>query len=233
MDEKRYLIAGIDDATKCPCIGSIFMAGVLADRKIIKYWRSIGVKDSKIIAPEKRQELAREIKNTAVFWSIKEITPQNLTGDQLNLNDLEMVTTFGILKDLGKNYVIRKVFIDNWGVNLKRLNLRFDKLGGKSVNRLPGIKIIASHKADGKYTVVGAASILAKTGSDRQYTKYRKIFGDFGSGNPADPKTRYFVWKNRKNPPGIIRTSWSTFSDISKLKNIDDDCILAKYKKKW
>ncbi|MFO7929330.1 MAG: hypothetical protein R6U35_06665 [Candidatus Humimicrobiaceae bacterium] len=49
------------------CIGSIFMARVLVDRKIIKYWRSIGVRDSKIIASEKRQELAREIKDTIVF----------------------------------------------------------------------------------------------------------------------------------------------------------------------
>ncbi|MFO7929332.1 MAG: hypothetical protein R6U35_06675 [Candidatus Humimicrobiaceae bacterium] len=33
--------------------------------------------------------------------------------------------------------------------------------------------------------------------------------------------------------PGIIRTSWSTFSGISKLENIDEGRILVKYKKKW
>ncbi|MGM0367757.1 MAG: hypothetical protein ACQEP2_04175 [Actinomycetota bacterium] len=57
-----------------------------------------------------------------------------------------MVTTFGILKDHGNNYVIRKVFIDNWEVNLKRFNLRFDKLGGRGVNKLPGTKLLLPTK---------------------------------------------------------------------------------------
>lgn len=33
MNKNSKLIAGIDDATKCPCIGSTFLAGVVADEK--------------------------------------------------------------------------------------------------------------------------------------------------------------------------------------------------------
>lgn len=46
------LIAGVDDATKCPCIGSIFIAGVTANAETIAHWHKIGVKDSKLIAPK-------------------------------------------------------------------------------------------------------------------------------------------------------------------------------------
>lgn len=62
--KKFEVSAGIDDATKCPCIGSIFVSGVVADKKTIAYWKKIGVKDSKLIAAKKRNKLATIIKKT-------------------------------------------------------------------------------------------------------------------------------------------------------------------------
>lgn len=50
MKEK---IAGIDDATKCPCIGSIFVSGVVADKDTLQEWRKAGVKDSKLLSAKK------------------------------------------------------------------------------------------------------------------------------------------------------------------------------------
>jgi ribonuclease HII len=85
------------------------------------------------------------------------------------------------------------------------------------------MSLVPEHYADENYTIVGAASILAKAASDNQYRKYKKIYGDFGSGSPADPKTRLFVWQNRHNPLPIIRTSWNTFKTLVNLEKIEDD----------
>jgi ribonuclease HII len=88
------------------------------------------------------------------------------------------------------------------------------------------------HQADEKFTVVGAASILAKTASDKQYIAFRKQYGDFGSGRPGDPATRFFVWKHRKNPLPIIMVSWQTYKQLSKLESIHEDVIVSKRGKK-
>ncbi len=59
--DKPVLSAGIDDATKCPVIGSIMLAGVVADEATIAHWHQIGVKDSKLLTRKRRDELSRII----------------------------------------------------------------------------------------------------------------------------------------------------------------------------
>ena len=79
------------------------------------------------------------------------------------------------------------------------------------------IKIISEHKADQKYPVVSAASILAKQKRDEIINNLHEIYGDFGSGYPSDPKTKKFLKKwinrNRCNLP-IVRRTWKTFKNI-------------------
>ncbi len=125
---------------------------------------------------------------------------------------------------------LEQIYIDNWEVNeslfekrLQEILRRRKVLNIRAV--LESVELIAEHQADEKYTVVGAASILSKTASDRQYDRYRKRFGDFGSGSPGDPKTRMFVWRHRHNPVPIIRQSWRTFKHLSQLEKIEDDSI--------
>ncbi len=237
------IIAGIDDATKCPCIGSIFVAGVVADKLTIEKWHRIGVKDSKVITPKKREYLVKIIKETALAFDIRQITPAQMADATFNLNDWEMLVCLQILNNLNKKNNIKEVYIDNWEVSYKRFTSRFQSLSKRkndiknkkillNFDNFKHIKFIPEHRADQNYTIVGAASILAKTESDKQYRKYKKIYGDFGSGSPADPQTRRFVWQHRKNPVPIIRTSWLTYKVLSKLKNINDDIIIAKNKKK-
>ena len=224
-------IAGIDDATKCPCIGSIFVAGVTAEKNVISQWKKLGVKDSKLITPKKRVKLSHIIKKTSESFVVREITPEKIDDKSLNLNDWEMVTVLEIITFLQKNIKSQRIYIDNWEVNAQRFFERMDKFSPCFKEDHEDLIIIPEHQADEKYTVVGAASILAKTASDQQYQNYKKKYGDFGSGSPSDPKTRSFVWKHRKNPPRIIRTSWHTYRYLSTLDKIEDD-IVSKLKKK-
>lgn len=236
-DSKSIFITGIDDATKCPCIGSIFLAGVVADPKTIEQWKELGVKDSKLVSPKKREKLAKIIKETAKAFTITEITPQMIDDKKhFNLNAWEMLTIFRIIKTLQQRAELHDVIIDNWEVSQKLFKQRFrtllaDKLKPVLVDykirlnrkKIRTLNIIAEHYADETYTIVGAASILAKVSSDAQYRTYRRKYGDFGSGSPGDPKTRLFVWQHRHNPLPIIRTSWNTFSTLAKLERIEDD----------
>ena len=238
---QRMLISGIDDATKCPCIGSIFVAGVVADQKIIARWKKLGVKDSKLLTRKKRDELAQIIQETAHAVAIHEIEPHMIDNKQLNLNEWEMLIALRILHDLQEIAVPQYAYIDNWETSpilfwerlRSMLSRDISQYISTTINRerIYHTQLIPEHQADEKYVVVGAASILAKSFSDAQYDRYRKQYGDFGSGNPGDPATRHFVWKYRHNPLPIIRTSWHTYKVLSQLDRFEDDPLYKRKKK--
>lgn len=232
------IIGGIDDATKCPCIGSIFLAGVVADQKIIAKWRKLGIKDSKLLTRKKRDEFATIIQETALAFSVKEITPAMIDNKQLNLNEWEMLICLDVMQELQAKVIPHYMFVDNWETSPILFFERYKNIVQRNhmpysstqldQNILSATQVIPEHQADEKYTVVGAASILAKSGSDRQYDEYRTIYGNFGSGNPGDPTTRKFVWQHRDNPPPIIRTSWKTFDVLSQIETLEDDPLRIK-----
>lgn len=240
----EQLLTGIDDATKCPCIGSIFVAGVVADQKTINSWKKLGVKDSKLVAPKKRAKLAEIIKSTATSFSIREITPAIIDDKTVNLNMWEMLTVCHITNQLQRSAQLTDIYVDNWEVNAALFYQRLTMITDATVvpllskysfaidpAALNSIRFIPEHRSDEKYTVVGAASILAKTSSDAQYVEYKKVYGNFGSGSPGDPQTRFFVWQHRHNPLPIIRTSWNTYKTLLALDNIDDDWLYARKNK--
>ena len=80
--------------------------------------------------------------------------------------------------------------------------------------KIGNIKVIAEHKADDRYPVVSAASIVAKVTRDRMMKQIADEFGqDIGSGYPSDEKTTEFIakWiKENGNPPPHTRCSWET-----------------------
>ncbi len=243
MDNMKRLIAGIDDATKCPCIGSIFIAGVVADESLIALWHKSGIKDSKLLTRKKRDDLEPLIKKTAKAFSVRQIPPSEIDNKSFNLNSWEMVAFLKILKNLYRNHIFAEVIVDNWEVSRELFFQRLEKLTDSSMipllqkNKLlipkrlhRRFEIIPEHRADENHTIVGAASILARAASDRQYDRYRKLYGDFGSGSPADPKTRYYVWKHRKEPTPIIRQSWNTYKTLYLLDNFEDDYSQKKEK---
>jgi ribonuclease HII len=82
------------------------------------------------------------------------------------------------------------------------------------------VKVIAAHKADRIYVIVAAASIIAKVVRDREIRKLKRIFGDFGSGYPSDPRTieaiKNWIRVHNKIPP-YTRLSWKTWKKLSQI----------------
>lgn len=204
------MITGIDEAGRGPVIGPMVMAGVIIDEENIKHLQDLGVKDSKKIKPEKREELFEKIISVVddyfiVSLSCEEID-SNLSQEDMNLNWLEADTQAKILERLNP----KKAYIDCPSNN----PTGFSNYLKQKVNT--DCELIVEHSADDKYPVCSAASILAKVTRDREINKLKEEHGDFGSGYPADPKTKTFIRENHQLP--IYRKCWSTWKRIEQEK---------------
>lgn len=207
------LIAGVDEAGRGAVIGPLVVAGILMKNRDIGKLVEIGVKDSKLLRPNRRQKLFIEIMRIAQKSRIIKLSPQVIdevvrTGKKLyRLNRLEAVTmariveflkpkigyvdASDVLEDRFKQHILEKVSLE--------------------------MEIVSEHKADLKYPIVSAASIIAKVERDKEIELLKGIYGDIGSGYPSDPKTINFLkycLKTWGEYPNFVRKSWKTAKRI-------------------
>ena len=208
------LICGIDEAGRGPVIGPMVMCGVLIEKSDEFKLKTLGVKDSKMLSPNKRNELFDVIKDVIKDFRILIIQPgeidEALESSESNLNLLEASKMAHIVSMLKADIV----YIDCPSVNIDAyINYIIDQ--SKSCRS----KIIAEHKADEKFLSVAAASILAKVTRDREIQKLKRKFKvEFGSGYPADPFTRQFVENNYNKYP-FFRKSWASWKNAAGKKS--------------
>jgi ribonuclease HII len=200
-------IAGVDDAGRGPIIGPLVIAGVLVEEKALPLLQSLGVKDSKLLSPQRREQLSAEIRKIAIKWHIIALSPEKIddivtNGKKLHkLNRLEAHTMAEVITALEPDIA----YVD-------ASDVLADRFGKHIEEKLPfKIKIISEHKADRKYVAVSAASIIAKVERDRLIEELADKYGDMGSGYVTDPKTIKFLenWiKKHGSYPDFVRKSW-------------------------
>ncbi len=216
---------GIDEAGRGPVLGGLFVGGVVFDHDFLASLESSEIDDSKKLSPKKREKLYDFIIDNCSSYSVDEITNTMIDENSLNdvnLNELE-------LRSMAKLIISQTpdvVYIDALGQNLTKFKQKLIEKIHLQLKITP--KIITEHKADEKFKVVGAASILAKVQRDRSISKYAKFYEEYdgiGSGYPSDEKTinflRTYIKKNHK-PPEIARTSWQT------CKNLMNELVYQK-----
>lgn len=202
-------ISGVDDAGRGSVIGPLVIAGVSLEEKDLLKLVDLGVKDSKLLSPQKREILAKQIRELAlnchvVFLSPAEIDHVVETGKRLHrLNRFEaqaMARVIAILKpDL--------VYVDASDV----LAARFGEHIAENLDF--SLKIVSEHKADLTYPIVSAASIIAKVERDRAIFRLQKKHGNIGCGYPHDSNTIKFLcdWIGKFGSyPDFVRKSWKT-----------------------
>lgn len=209
-----YGVAGIDEAGRGPMIGPMVICGVLMDSAEISTLKTMGVKDSKLLTPKRRMELSDIVKGMAVKISLEVVSAAEIDHFRkqgTTINEIEVRSFVSILKSLRP----AEVYMDAVDVNAKRF---CDTIADKSNLSSFGCKLVAEHKADLKYPIVSAASIVAKVERDRLIKELHVKYGDFGSGYPTDPKTvefvRDLVMQGDKLPP-IIRSTWVSVKKIT------------------
>ena len=210
------LIAGVDDAGRGPIIGPLVIAGVSIDKRDLPRLRDLGVKDSKMLSPHRREQLAVEIRKLVLKCHVESLSPAEIdkvveTGGKLRrLNRLEAQTMAKVIAALKPDiaYVdASDVLADRFKEHILE-NLSF------------GVEVVSEHKADVKYPVVSAASIIAKVERDRAIEKLREKhanIGDIGSGYASDPKTIKFLerwYATFRSYPEFVRKSWKPVKEL-------------------
>lgn len=211
------LIAGIDDAGRGSVIGPLVIAGILIDNGMMQQLKDLGVRDSKLLPPKRREELADKIKKIVLKWTIVKLSPAEIdkvveAGRKLHkLNRLEAKAMAKVIEELKPDvaYVDASDIIEERFKKQISEYLSFD------------VEIISEHKADRKYPVVSAASIIAKVERDMEIKKLHATYGDFGCGYPSDPKTTSFlsrIIKEQGEYPDFVRKSWKPAKKLKSEK---------------
>lgn len=198
---------GIDEAGKGPVIGSMFVAGVLNFDGL----EELGVKDSKRLSPAKREYLAECIEEATEVFLVEMTASEIDEGRKRHTMNEIMVERFS---EVIKYFQPDRAIVDAADVKPERFAANLRANYEKEVDA--EIEIISEFKADDRYPLVSAASIVAKVHRDRSIRALAvKIGAEIGSGYPADPKTIKFLKellkeKDLEDIPFYVRKSWKT-----------------------
>ncbi|MCW4016174.1 MAG: ribonuclease HII [Candidatus Bathyarchaeota archaeon] len=209
------IMSGVDEAGRGPVIGPLVVAGVSLDEKDLPKLVDLGVKDSKLLSAQKRETLAKQIKELAlnchvVFLSPAEIDHVVETGKRLHrLNRFEAQAMAKVITILKPDVV----YVDASDVSAERFGEHIAE------NLDFSLKIVSEHKADLTYPIVSAASIIAKVERDMVISSLQKKHGDIGCGYPSDSKTIKFLgdWIRKFGSyPDFVRKSWKTSKRVKR-----------------
>ncbi|MEM4511487.1 MAG: ribonuclease HII [Nanopusillaceae archaeon] len=203
-------ILGIDEAGRGPVIGPLVIVGVQYIEEKIEDLIELGVKDSKELSREEREKIFEEIIKIVDF-KYKIISPSIIDHyvEKKGLNQLEFLNYCKIIEE----FKSPKVFIDSFIKNSQKLKEKFEK----TLSYKP--ELIVEVKADKKYPIVSAASIIAKVIRDMEIDKIKKETGiDFGSGYPSDERTIKALKENYEILKDYVRKTWFTVKKIKSEK---------------
>ncbi|MFP3950108.1 MAG: ribonuclease HII [Candidatus Micrarchaeia archaeon] len=205
------LISGVDESGRGPVLGPLVISLASVEEEKQGELSEMGVTDSKKLTAPRREELFPEIKKLC------RCTSRVITASELNkrmgresLNLIEAKEMGALLRPLeGKLYL-----------DLPERNVEhFLRKAGLAERR-----IFAEHKADLKYPIVGAASIIAKVTRDRIVHELEERVGEkIGCGYTSDKNTIAALSspETRKKLKGEIRERWSTVERILQPKLTD------------
>ena len=217
-------VLGVDEAGRGPVLGPMVYACAVCPRAELEWLGGLGLADSKVLKEERRdyffELMAGEARvgARAEVLSAAEISAQMLRREKVSLNAMAMDATYALIDGvLAAGCNVTEAFIDTLGdprAHRDRLSRRF-----------PGIAFTVETKADAKYPIVSAASVVAKVSRDRAVRDFEfpesakgvLISRNLGSGYPADPATKKWL-QEHCDPvfgfPNLVRFSWQTAKTI-------------------
>jgi len=206
-------IIGVDDAGRGSLFGPLVIAGVCISKDKLNRLVEIGVKDSKLLSPNRRVKLYHQIIDIADDVSLVKLTPKKIDEYVIRakkykkLNYLEAISMAKIIESLDAEFA----FVDASDVNVERFKQDILTFLKRNVD------LVSTHHADRIYPIVSAASIIAKVIRDRDLSELSVKFGSVGSGYPSDPQTINFLkrWLNEYGDvPSFTRRSWKTVKKL-------------------
>lgn len=157
--EAGWPLAGVDEAGRGPLAGPVVAGAVILDRRS----RIGGLRDSKKLSPERRFEIAGEIRRRSLAWSVAWADPAEI--DRLNILEATLLAMRRAI--LGLRVQPRFVQVD--GNRLPELTF-----GGM---RLEGEAVVGG---DAFIEAISAASIVAKVCRDAIMIHMDRIYPNYG-----------------------------------------------------
>ena len=148
------ILAGVDEVGRGSLIGPVYAAAVILNKSInIKF-----LKDSKLVAKDKRESLSNYIKKNSI-WAIGKASIKEI--DKINILQASLLAMKRAIKKLKK----------------KPSHILID---GNKVPDLKNYKLKAVIKGDQKIPSISAASIIAKVSRDKFITRLAKNNKGYG-----------------------------------------------------
>jgi len=231
------IIAGGDEAGRGAVLGPLVVSLVSINEGKAKKLSEIGVRDSKMLSRKRREFLFDDIYSLAEDVRTYAITPEEINNamrSNISINELEAIHFARLIDESEANP--KKIYLDSpdvipekFGIRVSLISKKPLKVNGvrrrekeRSSNAAKAVaKVIAEHKADVKYPVVSAASIIAKVTRDRAIEELEESLGfELGSGYPSDKTTVDMIRRNLDNERLLkhVRAEWKTLKLIRQLK---------------
>ena len=182
------LRAGVDEAGRGPLAGPVVASAVILDpRRRIR-----GIRDSKVIEPEERTELAIKIRASAIAWSVA-------------WADVEEIDNLNILQ--ATYLAMRRALL---GLRVRPAHVQID---GDRCPSFVGLSLECSFEAivdgDARRICIGAASILAKTTRDAMMVGLDALYPQYGFATHKGYSTpEHFEALEKYGPSPIHRRSF-------------------------
>lgn len=188
------------------CLGSLIVAAVIFDTTVLE---TLPVKDSKKLSKKKRKEFEAEILDLAQQVVVIELTAEDINTyhrQGKTLNEMEVIAFTSALNEL--DVKPDEIYLDAADV----LEHRFRDNVARNYKH-QDIPIVAEHKADDKYPVVSAASIIAKVTRDEIMAEIAPVSG-YGDKKTMAWLTEYYLENGEF--PDTARYFWKTLDTIKR-----------------
>lgn len=180
----------------------------LVEESHVPTLRDMGVRDSKKLTREQRDDLRARIPDVAIRWETVQIEPVMIDAESLGLIGKRVIVD--LAARFRPDVLVLDAPVQPSGIPNYVKDIR-ERLAAVGVIE---IEIIAENGADDTYMCCAAASVFAKTVRDERLLGIELEAGvPLGSGYPHDPKTTHFLrdhWTRERTWPSFVRTKWDT-----------------------
>ncbi len=187
------LLAGVDEVGRGPLAGPVVAAAVILDpAKPIE-----GLADSKKLSEKKREQLAEQIREHAMAWSLGRAEVEEI--DRINILQASLLAMQRAVE--GLTVTPHKALVD--GNKLPRLSCPAEAIVG----------------GDNTVEVISAASIIAKVARDREMVELDAIYPGYGLAKHKGYPTKQHVEALRTL--GVTPIHRRTFGPVKRLLATD------------
>ena len=180
-------VAGVDEAGRGALAGPVVAAAVVLTPGEHPY------RDSKELDPATREQLAEQIKRTAVAWAVASAEPDEI--DRWNVLEATRVAALRAVKSLAP---------------------RPAALVTDYLELAAGVPVVAVVGGDGRSSSIAAASILAKTTRDRMMRDFDGTYPGFGfASHPGYGSPAHLAALDTLGPCAIHRR---TFKPVAQAR---------------